>query len=405
MMKISAAVQGDGSGSEKREEKVMNKNHNPFTVKPAVQNTHKPSWFRLFLLGGLVLGLMAQPARAETITIGKGTGIVWEGLPFNVTLSGPMYISALISHYAMAAISSSNQSCLRVGDLRVVDGYNGLLITNGVVLIPRVVIAAQYRLSDGTDEQLTGTIGLPDTSGMGGATPVVSSESREWCLNPRNVFDVGFYDPNFTRTVNFSGTWVMAANGLQRNAEITLPSMYAASFSYQFQTGSLYTPILPSNITLRISTLECAISTPTEINFGTVERNTTVNSELALLTNPLTVTCSQGIDDANTRINANINVQFHPISGLFEGDSHRLALTQGGGYITGEIDNAVTGSGACNLNSGVAFDGTQIKIGEISETESNKAFSNQVTWRLCSGGASLPVGPVTAAADMIVTFN
>lgn len=404
-MKISAVVQGDGSESEKREEKIMNKNNNPFTVKPAVQNTHKPSWLRLFLLGGLLLGSVAQPVRAETITIGKGTGIVWEGLPFNVTLTGPMYNGSLFVFYAMAAISSSNTACLRVGDLRVVDGYNGLLITSDVVLVPRAVIAAQYRLSDGTDEQLTGTIGLPDTSGMGGSTPVVSSASREWCLNPRDATQSDFYDPDFTRTVNFSGTWVMVANGQQKNAEVTVPSMYAASFSYRFQTGSLYSPILPSNITLRISTLECAISTPTEINFGTVERNTTVNSELALLTNPLTVTCSQGMDDASTRINANINVQFHPISGLFEGESHRLALTQGGGYITGEIDNAVTGSGACNLNSGVAFDGTQIKVGAISETESNKVLSNQVTWRLCSGGASLPVGPVTAAADMIVTFN
>jgi len=403
-MKISAVVQGDGSGSEKREEKIMNKNNNPFTVKPAVQNTHKPSWFRLFLLGGLLLGLLVQPARAETITIGKGTGVVWEGLPFNVSLTGPLTISRMGIRFGMLSISALRTECLNTNDLSTIEGIPGLLIAPGVILVPRAVGMANYQLYNGSLEQLTGTIGLPETQGIAGTVSVHSDQSKDWCLPPRNTSDALFYDADFIRTVNISGSWVMIANGIQTSAEISLFPMYAASFSIS-ALGDRYTSILPSNITLRISTLECAISTPTEINFGTVERNTTVNSELALLTNPLTVTCSQGMDNASTRINANINVQFHPISGLFEGDSHRLALTQGGGYIAGEIDNAVTGSGTCNLNSGVAFDGTQIKVGEISETESNKVLSNQVTWRLCSGGASLPVGPVTAAADMIVTFN
>ena len=403
-MKISAVVQGDGFESEKREEKIMNKNNNPFTVKPAVQNTHKPSWFRLFLLGGLLLGLLVQPARAETITIGKGTGIVWEGLPFNVTLSGPMENTELSTGFGLLTITNRRGTCLSKGALTTLAGVPGLLIAPGITLVPRAVGTANYQLYDGTLEQLTGTLGLPETQGIAGTVSVRPSTLSDWCLPPRNSINNLFYDKNFIRTANLSGTWVMMADGTQTNAEITISDMYASSLAYRV-TGDLNALILPSNVTLRISTLECTLSTPTEINFGTVERNTTVNSELALLTNPLTVTCSQGMDEANTRINANINVQFHPISGLFEGDSHRLALTQGGGYITGEIDNVVTGSGACNLNSGVAFDGTQIKVGAISETESNKAFSNQVTWRLCSGGASLPVGPVTAAADMIVTFN
>jgi len=402
-MNISAVVQGDGSESQKREEKIMNKNNNPFTVKSAVQNTHKPSWFRLFLLGGLLLGLVAQSVRAETITIGKGTGIVWEGLPFNVTMEGPMMVDYHVSS-AMLAISNNKVICIDNTALTTIAGVPGLLIAPGVTLVPRAMGTANYQLYDGTLEQLTGTLGLPETKGVAGTVSVVPRSTTAWCLPTRNAIEWNFYNRDFIRTANIWGTWVMMADGAQTKAEISLPVMYAASQSGQ-TLGVLYTPILPANITLRISTLECAISTPTEINFGTVERNTTVNSELALLTNPLTVTCSQGMDEANTRINANINVQFHPISGLFEGDSHRLALTQGGGYITGEIDNVVTGSGACNLNSGVAFDGTQIKVGAISETESNKAFSNQVTWRLCSGGASLPVGPVTAAADMIVTFN
>lgn len=367
-------------------------------------NNNKFSWFRLLLLGGFSLGPVAQPVQAETITIGKGTGVVWEGLPFNVTMSGNTNNSALNPSFGLLAISHRTANCLTNSDLITVEGVPGLSITPGITLVPRATGVADYQLYSGASEQLTGTLGLPKTEGIAGTTPVISFGTTSWCLPPRNQNVGSFYNPRFIRTVNISGTWVMMADGTQTNAEIAVPVMYAASLTTSV-SGDLRTSILPANITLRISTLECTISTPTEINFGTVERNTRVNSELALLTNPLTVTCAQGMDDANTRINANINLQFHPISGLFEGDSHRLALTQGGGYITGEIANTVTGSGACNLNSGVSFDGTQIKVGEISEAESNKVLTHQVTWRLCSGGANLPVGPVTAAADMIVTFN
>lgn len=367
-------------------------------------NTNKLSWFRLLLLGGLLLGSVAQPVQAETITIGKGTGVVWEGFPFNVTMTGALRSSTLSANLGILAISSTSSLCIGNANLATVAGVPGLLISPGIILVPRATGAVNYQLYDGLPEQLIGTIGLPKTEGIAGTTSVTPFRFKAWCLPSRNQDKGSFYSANFIRTVNLSGTWVMMADGSQTNTELTVPPMYAASFSLN-SAGDLITPILPSNITLRISTLECTISTPTEINFGTVERNTRVNSELALLTNPLTVTCTQGMDEANTRINANINLQFHPISGLFEGDSHRLSLTQGGGYITGEIANAVTGSGACNLNSGVSFDGTQIKVGAISEAELNKTLTHQVTWRLCSGGANLPVGPVTAAADMIVTFN
>ncbi|EOW2413975.1 hypothetical protein ACQ78R_000761 [Yersinia enterocolitica] len=46
-----------------------------------------------------------------------------------------------------------------------------------------------------------------------------------------------------------------------------------------------------------------------------------------------------------------------------------------------------------------------VKIGNILATEATKVINNQVTWRLCSGGTSLPIGNVTASAEMLVTFN
>ncbi|HHH0824028.1 TPA: adhesin [Yersinia enterocolitica] len=209
-----------------------------------------------------------------------------------------------------------------------------------------------------------------------------------------------FYDMSGDRTANISGSWVLVADGTQVTSTAVITPMYLASFS-AYATGDKSTNILPSNITLRISTLECTVSTPTMINFGSVERLTQVGAELASYSSAITTACSQASD----RINANINLQFKALSGLYANEPTRLALVQGGGYITGEINNGVTGSGLCTGTSGLPFDNSLVKIGNILATEATKAINNQVTWRLCSGGASLPVGNVTSSAEMLVTFN
>src|SRR5471032_2222498 len=91
---------------------------------------------------------------------------------------------------------------------------------------------------------------------------------------------------------------------------------------------------------LRISTLECSVNTPTVINFGTVGRNLTANTELSKQTNSFNVTCVQ----TSGYISANVAVQFRPLTSLYGGAKNRLALAQGGGYITGEI-TGITDSG------------------------------------------------------------
>lgn len=190
------------------------------------------------------------------------------------------------------------------------------------------------------------------------------------------------------------------ADGTQQNSEITLAPMYFGSYAARGEYD-LTSQILPSNITLRVSNLECSVNTPTAIDFNSVGRNTQSGAELATLSVPLNTTCGQSSD----KISADINLQFRPLSGLYGNDIHRLSLTQGGGYITGEITNGVTGSGSCNASTGLAFDNKALKIGRIEASESSKVINNQVTWRLCSGGSSLPSGKVDAAAEMLVTFN
>lgn len=358
------------------------------------------------LLALLLLTLLPT-VWAETITIGKGTGIVWEGLPFNTGFNTGVTQSNMLNYRGLLSISTSTASCLPANQLTNIGGYLAFRIAPGVGIIPRTNISGSYNLSGQTTaETIAGTIGLPETRAVTSSGYIITNPfpdaNYQWCISPRMTSVTGFFDASgrFVKILRFTGNWVLVADGSQRSAEVAMPPLYAASFEIT-TNNSRYTQIFPSAVTLRISNLACTVATTTAINFGNVERNTTTGSELASQTYPLTVSCSQDTD----RINANINVQFRPISGLYNGNVRQLALNQGGGYITGEINNTVTGSGACNQNTGIPFDNTQLKVGAITSTEASKMFSNQVTWRLCSGGESLPLGPVTAAADMLVTFN
>ncbi|EOI6457474.1 hypothetical protein ACVZYT_001548 [Yersinia enterocolitica] len=283
-----------------------------------------------------------------------------------------------------------------------IGGYKALPIAPGVGLVPRASGSVSYVLYDGTPDSITGTIGLPRTVGkvaVSGMT-VYSPTSREWCLPPSFFDSETFYKADGERIAQLAGTWVLVADGTQVSSEAIIPPMYFGSFAY-VAAGDRGTTILPGNITLRISTLECTVSTPTMINFGSVERLTQAGAELATYSSAITTACSQASD----RINANINLQFRALTSLFENQPTRLALAQGGGYITGEINNGVTGSGVCTGTSGLPFDNSVVKIGNILATEASKVINNQVTWRLCSGGTSLPIGNVTASAEMLVTFN
>lgn len=346
---------------------------------------------------------LAAPVLAETITIGKGAGILWEGMPFNTTLSGALNSPALNPVFGLLSISKSTARCMTSSELQNIGGYLAFPLTGipGVGLIPRASGSATYRRYNNSQEKLTGIIGLPETKGSSTSQgDITSPPSYSWCLPPAMRQNSSFYSSSGARSATISGSWVLVADGTQQAGVGTVPPMYFGSFSAT-GSGDRSLSILPTNISLRISTLECSVNTPTAINFGSVNRNTQVNVELAVKPVQLVATCGQPTD----QINANINLQFLAISGLYDSAASRLALNQGGGYITGEIDNGVTGSGDCKATTGLRFDNSLINLGSITSAESSKTLTNQLTWRLCSGGGSVPIGAVTASTEMLVTFN
>ncbi|MEX2944266.1 hypothetical protein [Serratia fonticola] len=352
--------------------------------------------------GVVAMMVLAAPAQAETITIGKGTGILWQGLPFNQRLEGPLDHTTLDPRYGLLSISNYENYCINQTYLKMIGGYLALpLGERGVGLVPQATGTATYTRQSGAKETLAGTIGLPKTEGTSPSQSTITPQpGTAWCLPPSNKGQSVFFSPSGTRVATLSGNWALVADGTQQAAEFTIPAMYFGSYSYT-TSGDRNVSILPRNISLRISTLECTVNTPTTIEFGGVIRNTQANAELAVKPVPLVTTCGQVSD----RINANINLQFRAISGLYNSAPSRLALNQGGGYITGEIDNGVTGSGVCNNTTGLRFDNTAVKLGTITNSQSSQTFTNQLTWRLCSGGSSLPTGPVNASTEMLVTFN
>ncbi|CAI1617332.1 hypothetical protein [Serratia fonticola] len=360
------------------------------------------SYHRRHALCILLLASLGQPtALAETITIGKGTGIVWEGLPFTANLSGPMNHARLNLKHGLLSISSSRSACQETGALKVIAGYPAVGLAPGVGLIPRASGQVGFYTFAGSFVSLSGTLGLPETKGASSnGNQLTSPDAYSWCLPPAMNSQEYYYSATKERAATISGTWVLVADGQQKAAEIAVPEMYAGSFS-EISAGDKIASILPSNLKLRISTLECTVNTPTVIAFGGVLKNTQPGAELAVQSYPLITSCGQSSD----LIDANINLQFRPLTGLYQSAPSRLALRQGGGYITGEIDNSVTGSGNCATTSGLPFDNRQLKIGRITQAETSRSITNQVTWRLCSGGKDLPLGNVSAAAEMLVTFN
>ena len=388
-----------------------------------IQSPHKatalpvsaPAWLLTLLLVPVTL-------QAETITIGKGSGIIWEGLPFSATLQHTGNNGRASETAPLAGIVDSSASSVMTGSALVyIGGFLAYPILRngqptGVGLVPRTQVNGTFPLIGSTSPiPFSGAIGLPATSGSytnsyGFQLPLAEPSGKAWALTPCVISGIctNIYRPGEPISVTLTGSWVMVADGTQQAASsVSLPPMWAVSHASS-TSSRMNQQILPGGLDLRISTIECTVSAPAIINFGQVGKNLTAHSELSRKNMQAGVSCNQEADGA---IAVDVNLQFRATSGLYEGNPAWLGVNQGASgsapaaaYITGEISN-VSGSGTCGASTGLKFDLSRTRIGRLSNTELLRTFAPQFIWRLCSGGSQLATGEINASAEMMVTFN
>ncbi|HBT2490132.1 TPA: hypothetical protein MBD98_004515 [Klebsiella aerogenes] len=360
-----------------------------------------------------VIALSNSSVYAVEILVGPGKGIMWSGNPFNLNVTGT-HGSIKHSYYLGLGDLYSGGSCFQAKAVELVDeGFYGYKVTTGIYIAPRGHVSGQLfygmKQNDPTSASnhiISGTIGYPETK-VTDQTGTEWEVPAAWCPQLLSVYPVaGKY-----KELNMSGDWIIYADGTQ------IPSTTAYKLKNYFEglirsnaatsvgsdTGNLQlTQLLLSDISVRVIGVQCNINTQINVNFGDILYDAKQNSELASVTSPFSVTCNQGAIPTTV----NINASFRANTGYYNGDSTQLALTEGGGYITGEIGKGVTGSGTCVSHpSSIKFDQIPIKLATLLSTESSVDENNTITWRLCSGGADLPVGSINATTELSIVFS
>ncbi|MGG7694725.1 hypothetical protein HPS26_23125 [Klebsiella aerogenes] len=360
-----------------------------------------------------VITLSNLPVYAVEIIVGPGRGIIWSGNPFNLNVTGT---HGYLQHTYYLGLGNlySGGSCYQASAVELVDeGFYGYKVTTGIYIAPRGHVSGQLfygmKQNDPTSASnhiLSGTIGYPETK-------VIDQNGTEWevpnawCPKLSTVYPVA----GKNKEINLSGDWIIYADGTQvpsatpyklKNNFQGLIRSSAASAEGSDTGNTQLSQILLSEISVRVIGVQCNINTQINVNFGDILYDAKQNSELASVTSPFSVTCTQG----SIPTTVNINASFRANTGYYNGDSTQLALTEGGGYITGEIGKGVTGSGACVSHpSSISFDQIPIKLATFPSTESSVDENNTITWRLCSGGADLPVGSINATTELSIVFS
>ncbi|BDH47364.1 hypothetical protein TUM12370_34080 [Salmonella enterica subsp. enterica serovar Choleraesuis] len=343
-------------------------------------------------------------AKAENIIIGPGSGIIWSGSPYSINPSYIYTVSGTVPRHAVGFgfTSGMADSCgANSNILTTLQGLVGYQITKGIYLMPRAVISGtawnlQGKYGPMGLRRFSGTIGYPNTQLLDTDTNEAwELLANSWCF--RKYLANSSTQPF---QANISGDWIVYADGTQvpSNTIYTSPDIKAfLTVGFGGNNFSLLT-----NLTFKVVGIECLVNTQTNVNFGDAVYDVTPDAELSSVSSPFSVNCKQGSLPANV----NINASFKANTGIFNANNTQLALTQGGGYITGEIGNGITGSGACAAHpTAVNFAQVPVKLTTMLATDPSADFNSTITWRLCSGGAALPVGNINASAELSIVFS
>lgn len=326
---------------------------------------------------------------AADIVVGPEKGIIWSGFPFNVTYSRIDVTNGPGINMRKIGIDTKNweYSCMPTPQIEsTVDGYLGYKIAKGIYFIPRAIVSGQSVNSLGQLEKTDGTLGYPDTK------ITTFNPSKTWCYKAGLDYRSAKYETKAT----ISGDWIIWADGTQ------VPSATIFKIPQFVASALLKSQVITAPLTVQVVGVQCSVNVQNNVDLGYAEYNATPNAELASAISPFFVSCKQG----SVPTTANINASFRANTSIFNTDNTQLALTQGGGYITGEISNGVTGTGACSSHpSSINFSQAPIKLMTLPASTPSIDFNSTITWRLCSGGAQLPVGNISSSAELSIVFS
>ncbi len=369
--------------------------------------TIKRSITKCLISAGILSLTLHSAVYAETITINGGKGQLWSGKTFNITMTGTgvtnMAPNFGFPNVAMA-LGSNYIFCSEKDYSAMVNGAQGVRLAPGIIIVPQASFQVTYTNTAGRVVEAGGEFGPNPflSANIASSPPLQLSQKYANCANFGDVNTVSPFHGSPTRRVWMVGSWSIHGDGTQKNTTITDFRAHTTLWAASTQVESLFSP----ETIIKVSTLECNVSTPATINFGDVPYSNEAGKELGKTTSVINASCSQNGQGSNY----NMNLEFRAVSGIYNGDYSRLKLKEGGGYITGEIKNAVGANfnGQCNLSNGIKFNQSKIKIATITPAEKTKSVDTPVTWRLCSAGNKsdpLPYGKVNATAEVAITFN
>lgn len=335
---------------------------------------------------------------AADIVVGPGKGIIWSGFPFNVTYSRKDVTNGPEGNWRKLGIDTADWQYLCTPTPQIestADGYLGYKIAKGIYFIPRAIVSGQITYKGpgsgstvpGVLDKFEGTLGYPDTN----VVNLSLGNPKTWC------YYAGYdYKSTNETKATISGDWIIWADGTQ------VPSATIFKIPQFVASALLKSQVITAPLTVQVVGVQCSVNVQNNVDLGYAEYNATPNAELASAISPFFVSCKQG----SVPTTANINASFRANTSIFNTDNTQLALTQGGGYITGEISNGVTGTGACSSHpSSINFSQTPIKLMTLPASAPSIDFNSTITWRLCSGGAQLPVGNISSSAELSIVFS
>lgn len=289
-----------------------------------------------------------------------------------------------------------------------IDGYNGIRVAEGVILVPMNLNAsgsgafANSLSGDANDmKQFNSSVASNDK----GLRNNIGSKSNPylWCSSLQDIDDPYRWVRTEGGNASSSGTvyWGIYASATAAAGTYAIPNIFIGQSILNINPLYQFTPstLQSSSIVVR-RPLECRITSPTSINFGPVNiTGVSTGHLLASQFKELEINCASDTADAV----ADMTIIF---SGKYsDGNWGRLDITNNANenmaYIRGRYINA---SGSCAIDkvNEVGFDG-ESGIKKINAVK-NGIVKLPITWSLCSNASGL-LGQGNAQATINVNWD